>query len=142
MPTLEDAILLAARAHRGQTDRYGEPFILHPLRVMMRLDSEVEKIVGILHDLVEKTPMTFETLRAAGYSDDILAALDCVTRRSDESYEEFVERSATNPLATRVKLADVEDNMDLRRAQEVRPDDAERLTRHVRAWNVLREKSR
>ena len=139
MPKLEDAIALATRAHHGQRDRYGEPFILHPLRVMLRLDTEEERIAGVLHDLVEKTPLTFETLRASGYSEPVLAALDCVTRKPDETYEEFVLRSASNPLAKRVKLADLEDNMDLRRAREVTREDAERLNRQTRAWRELRE---
>jgi (p)ppGpp synthase/HD superfamily hydrolase len=137
MPNLEDAIDLATRSHRGQTDRYGAPFVLHPLRVMLRLETDAERIVGVLHDIVEKTPTTLEQLRTARYSEEILAALDCVTRRKGESYDAFVERAAANPLAARVKLADLEDNMDLRRARKVRPEDAERFDRYVRAWQRL-----
>jgi (p)ppGpp synthase/HD superfamily hydrolase len=138
MPTLEDAIQLAVQAHKGKTDRYGAPIILHVLRVMLRLESDIEKTVGVLHDVVEKTTVTLESLRAAGYSEEILAALDCVTRREGESYESFVARTASNPLAVRVKLADLEDNMDLRRAEKVSAEDAERHDRHVRAWRKLR----
>jgi (p)ppGpp synthase/HD superfamily hydrolase len=138
MPKLDDAILLAVQAHKGQSDRYGAPFILHVLRVMMRLESETEKTVGALHDVVEKTSVTFETLRASGYSEEVLQALDCVTRRPDESYEEFVERAAANPLAKRVKIADLEDNIDTQRMSELTSEDAERLDRKIRAWRKLR----
>src|SRR5215831_16064653 len=105
MPTLEDAIALAVQAHRGQVEKAGQPYILHLLRVMFRLETEEERIIGVLHDLVEDTPTTFEDLRARGYSEPILAALDCVTRRPEETYEQFVERAAANPLSRRVKLA-------------------------------------
>ncbi len=136
-PTLEDAIRLAVEAHHGQRDKYGQPYILHPLRVMLRLQTETERIVGVLHDLLEDTPHTAEELRKMGYSEEILQALDGVTRRADESYEEFVLRSKSNPIARRVKLADLEDNMDLRRMPEVTPRDLERLARYRRAWAAL-----
>ena len=81
MPTLEDAIALAVEAHRGQTQKAGQPYILHPLRVMFRCDSEMERIVAVLHDVVEDTGRTFDDLRRLGYSEEVLAALDCVTKR-------------------------------------------------------------
>lgn len=137
MPTLEDAIALAVQAHRGQTDRAGQPYILHPLRAMLRLTGEEERIVGVLHDVVEDTPYTPDDLRALGYSTTILEALDAVTRREAETYEEFVERLAPNPLARRVKLADLEDNMDLRRLATIEPRDLERLRRYRAAWQRL-----
>ena len=138
MPTLEDAILLAAQAHKGKTDRYGAPFILHPLRVMLRLSTELEQMAGVLHDVVEKTPVTLESLRAAGYPDEVIAAVDSVTRREGESYEQFVERSAKNPLAKRVKIADLEDNIDTHRMSQLSEKDAQRLDLQLRAWRKLR----
>lgn len=137
MPNLEHALDLAHRAHAGQKDRYGAPFILHPLRVMMRLQTEPEKIAGILHDLVEKTEVTLQDLRDAGYPDEIVEAVDALSRREGESYEDLVHRSAANSLARRVKVADLEDNMDLRRMPEVRTDDVERLNRYLQAWQRL-----
>lgn len=137
MPTIEDAILLATRAHQGKKDRYGAPFILHPLRVMLRLETETERVVGVLHDVVEKTPTTIETLRAAGYSEEVLQALDHVTRRPDETYERFVERSAGHPLARRVKIADLQDNIDTRRMRELSEHDATRLDQQLRALRRL-----
>lgn len=139
MPTLEDAIALAVKAHQGQLDKNGQPYILHPLRVMFRLEGDVEKIVGILHDVVEDSDLTFEDLREMGYGDDIIEALDGVTRRNDETYDEFVQRSRQHPISLRVKLADLEDNMDIRRLPvEIREQDFERLKRYRRAWEVLR----
>ncbi|HEY7346882.1 MAG TPA: hypothetical protein VH599_01090 [Ktedonobacterales bacterium] len=138
MPTLEDALLLAAQAHRGQVDRVGQPYILHVLRVMFRLQSEQEQMLAVLHDLVEDTPYTFDDLRAMGYGEEFLQALDCLTRRSTESYEQFIERASVNPLARRVKLADLEDNMDIRRLPAIDEQDRERLNRYIAAWRRIR----
>ena len=138
MPTLEDAIALAVQAHRGQVDKAGQPYILHPLRVLFRLESEEERIVAVLHDVIEDTPTTPADLRALGYSEEILQALDCVTNRANETYEAFIERAASNPLARRVKLADLEDNMDLRRMRTLTDHDQQRLQRYLRAWQRLK----
>jgi (p)ppGpp synthase/HD superfamily hydrolase len=138
MPTLEHAIALAVEAHRGQVDKSGQPYILHPLRIMFRLENEVERIVGVLHDLIEDTAYTFEDLRRLGYPEEVLTALEKVTRRTDESYEEFVARSLSHPVSRRVKLADLEDNMDLRRIRgELTQQDFDRLKRYQRAWEQL-----
>ncbi len=141
MSTLEEAIALAVKVHQGQVDKYGRPYILHPLRVMFRLESEVEQIVGILHDVVEDSEVTFDDLRRMGYSEEIIEALDGVTKRDDEeqAYEKFVARSQQNPIARRVKLADLEDNMDIRRlTSDLTEKDFERLKRYRRAWEQLR----
>jgi (p)ppGpp synthase/HD superfamily hydrolase len=137
MPNLEDAILLAAQAHRGQVDKVGQPYILHLLRVMLRLEGEAAQVVGMLHDLVEDTPYSFDDLRALGYSEEIVQALDCLTHRADESYEQFIERASVNPLARRVKRADLEDNMDIRRLLVVSEKDQERLNRYIAAWRRI-----
>ena len=139
MPTLEDAIALAVEAHRGQRDKAGQSYILHPLRVMMRLETDEERTVAILHDVVEDTPWTLERLRAAGYPEAVLSALDALTRRDGETYEAFIERLRPDALARRVKLADLEDNMDVRRLASVTPKDTERLARYRAAWARLRE---
>jgi (p)ppGpp synthase/HD superfamily hydrolase len=136
-PTLEDAIRLAVEAHLGQRDKNGQPYILHPLRVMFRLANEEERIVGVLHDVIEDTKYTPDDLRKLGYSEQILQALEGVTRREDESYEDFVLRSKANPISRRVKLADLEDNMDIRRMIGVTPKDMERLARYRKAWAEL-----
>ncbi len=139
MGTLEKAIALATEAHKGQVDKSGQPYILHPLRVMFRLEGENERIVGVLHDVVEDTPITFEQLREMGYNEEVIEGLDGVTRRENETYEQFIERSQQNMLSCRVKLADLEDNMDLRRLpRDLTERDYERLQRYTRAWRKLK----
>lgn len=137
MATLGRAIAIAAQAHQEQRDKAGAPYILHPLRMMAQLRGEPEMIVAVLHDLIEDTPWTLDQLRAEGFSEDVLTAIDGLTRRDDESYEAFIERAGRNPLARRVKLADLEDNMDLRRIAEVGDNDLERLRKYHRARQVL-----
>jgi (p)ppGpp synthase/HD superfamily hydrolase len=137
MPTLEDAILLAAQAHRGQVDKVGQPYILHLLRVMLRLEGEAAQMAGVLHDLVEDTSYSFDDLRGLGYAEEVVQALDCLTHRPDESYEAFIERASANPLARRVKRADLEDNMDIRRLPIVGEKDVERLNRYIAAWRQI-----
>lgn len=137
MPNLESAVKIAVEAHEGQKDKYGAPYILHPLRVMARVGSESEKIVAILHDVVEDTDWTFDDLRKEGFPAEIIEALDCVTKREGEAYEDFVKRSAANALARRVKLADLEDNMDVRRLEKVTAKDTERLNKYLKAWQYL-----
>ncbi|HZH16023.1 MAG TPA: GTP pyrophosphokinase [Archangium sp.] len=141
-PTLEDAIALAVEAHRGQRDKAGQTYILHPLRVMMRLETEPERMVAVLHDVVEDSPWTLERLRGLGYPEEVLGALDCLTKREGETYEAFIERLLPNPLARRVKRADLEDNLDVRRLPAVTAKDAERLARYRAAWARLREAER
>jgi (p)ppGpp synthase/HD superfamily hydrolase len=81
MPSLENAIQLAIRAHKGQKDKAGAPYIFHPLRVMLRMESETEKIIAILHDVIEDSKFTIQDLQDAGYSEEILEVIDYLTRR-------------------------------------------------------------
>ena len=141
MSTLAKAIALAAQAHVDQVDKAGQPYILHPLRMVMRLaqDAEAAQISAALHDVVEDTPYTLDDLRAAGFSEEIVIAIDCLTRRATESYEEFIDRLQDNRLARLVKLADLEDNMDLTRMDRVSEHELARLERYHRAWRRLKE---
>src|SRR5437879_13227873 len=134
---LEKAIDIATKAHQRQKDRYGAPYILHPLRVMNRVATEQEKIVGVLHDVVEDTKWTLADLQRSGFSTEVIAAVDCLTKRDNEPYESLISRAAGNPLARRVKLADLEDNMDARRLKEFTPNDAERFAKSLSAWRRL-----
>ncbi len=134
---LERAIKIAVVAHEGQKDRYGAPYILHPLRVMAGVQTDAQKIVAVLHDLVEDTSWTFEKLRRNGFPKEIVEAIDCLTKRKGESYQDFVSRSASNPLARRVKLADLQDNMDLRRVHQLKTNETERFNKYISAWRRL-----
>ena len=133
-----DALRIAVRAHAGAVDKAGQPYILHPLRVMLRLATETERVVAILHDVVEDSAVTLDDLRAEGFSTEVVEAIDHVTRRADESYEAFIERIAPHPLARRVKLADLEDNMDMTRLVVLDERGAERMQRYLRSWQRLR----
>jgi len=134
---LERAITIAVRAHRGQRDFSGEPYVMHPIRVMLRVETVQQRIVAILHDVVEDTDCTMEDLRRQGFPEKLLKALDCVTKREGEDYEDFVKRSASDPIARRVKIADLEDNMDVRRRLKVKEKDARKLAKYLKAWREL-----
>jgi (p)ppGpp synthase/HD superfamily hydrolase len=135
--TVEDAVSIAARAHRGQKDKAGAPYLLHPLRMMMRMDTEAAMMAAVLHDVVEDTEWTLERLREAGFSEEVLEAVDCLTHREGESYQQFVERVRTNRIARQVKIADLEDNMNVRRMKQLGPKELERMEKYHRAWRVL-----
>ncbi len=137
MATVEDAVSIAARAHRGQKDKAGAPYLLHPLRMMLRMDTEAAMMAAVLHDVVEDTEWTLDRLREAGFSEEVLEAVDCLTHREGESYEQFVERVRTNPVARQVKVADLEDNMNVRRMNQLGPKELGRLEKYHRAWRVL-----
>jgi (p)ppGpp synthase/HD superfamily hydrolase len=134
---IEEAIRIAVDAHRGQRDRGGAPYILHPLRVMLRVHTDAERMAAVLHDVVEDSAWTLDDLRARGFADEVVAAVDALSKREGEDYPTFVDRAAAHPVARRVKIADIEDNLDLRRAGTVAPDDADRLNRYLRAWRRL-----
>jgi len=134
---LEKAIAIAVDAHRGQKDRYGAPYILHPLRVMAKVSSTTEKIIAVLHDVVEDTDWTFADLEREGFPVPVLHALESLTKREGEAYDDFVQRSAANALARRIKLGDLDDNMDIRRMTEVGDSEKVRLEKYLRAWKSL-----
>jgi (p)ppGpp synthase/HD superfamily hydrolase len=106
------ALSIALTAHNGQTDKHGKIYITHPLRVAGRLNNYSEICVAILHDVVEDSDITLDYLRKWGFDEEIIAAVDAISRREDESYKTYLKRCAQNPLALRVKLADLEDNTD------------------------------
>lgn len=138
MSTLERAIEIATEAHRGQFDKAGNDYIQHPLRVMAAGKTTDEKIVGVLHDVVEDTDWTFEQLAAEGFSSDVIEALQCVTKLSEtEPYDKFIARVKTNKLAVAVKLNDLTDNMDIRRLPYLSDKDVKRLKRYLKAYKRL-----
>ncbi len=137
MATLDDAILIAVKAHRGQTDKAGHPYIFHPIRMMLRFRDRSRQMAAILHDVVEDSDWTLDGLLDAGIPQEVVNAVDHLTSRKDETYEEFIERASKNPIAAAVKLADLEDNMDLRRLTEVGEKDLIRLRKYREAWGKL-----
>ena len=135
---LQKAIEIAKEAHKGQLDKSGKDYIGHPLRVMEMGKTEEEKIVGVLHDVVEDTTWTFEALEAEGFSPEVIAALRCVTKISEnENYDDFIERVRKNPLAVAVKINDLSDNMDIRRLPYLSDKDVKRLKKYLKAYRKL-----
>ncbi|MCE5231425.1 GTP pyrophosphokinase [bacterium] len=131
MSTINRAIAIAAEAHAGQKDKAGAPYIFHPLRVMLAVKSEAEQIVAVLHDVVEDCPgWSFDRLHDEGFSPEIVAALDSVTKRDGETYEDFVRRAAVNPIGRNVKLADLRDNCDLSRIANPTQRDNDRIEKY------------
>lgn len=138
MSTLERAIQIATEAHKGQFDKAGREYIGHPIRVMEMGKTEDEKIVGVLHDVIEDTDWTFERLEAEGFSQEVINALRCVTKTSEnENYDDFIDRVKKNPLATAVKINDLTDNMDIRRLPYLSDKDVKRLKKYLKAYKRL-----
>lgn len=134
---LEKAIEIAVEAHRGQVDKAGKIYILHPIRVMLRGKNETEMIVGILHDTVEDTPITLDMLRLEGFSQEVLAAITCITKEKGEPYRNFIDRVLTNPLATQVKLYDMEDNLNRDRIPFPTLRDEARFSKYEKFHKVI-----
>ena len=134
---LDRAIELAKQHHEGQTDKAGNPYIEHPLRVMNQVESEEEKIVAVLHDIVEDTDISLDDLRNEGFSEEVVSAVECLTKQDGENYDSYIERISFNPLAVKIKLADLEDNRDLTRLPEVTDKDLERLEKYDKALEKL-----
>ena len=138
MNKLQRAIEIATEAHKGQVDKSGKDYIGHSLRVMEMGKTEEEKIVGVLHDVIEDTDWTFEKLAEEGFSDEVIAALKCVTKTSEnEDYDDFIDRVKKNPLAVAVKLNDLSDNMDIRRLPYLSDEDVKRLMNYLKAYKML-----
>ena len=138
---MDAAIAIAAKAHEGQVDKGGAPYILHPLRVMLRVDTNEERIVAVLHDVVEDCKeWSFEQLKAEEFSAKVIEALKALTKREEgePDYEAYVQRAAANPIAIRVKLADLEDNCNLSRIACPTERDMQRIAKYRRAIEILK----
>jgi (p)ppGpp synthase/HD superfamily hydrolase len=140
MSTLERAIVIAAEGHAGMTDKAGAPYILHCLRVMLAMSAANERIVGVLHDVIEDcASWTLDRVRGEGFSEEIVVALDSVTKRDGEDYFSFVRRAAANPIGRKVKLADLKDNSDLTRISAPTERDIERIEKYRRAIAIIEQ---
>lgn len=134
---LTKAINIAIVAHNDLEDKVGKPYITHVMRVMERCKTEEEKIVAALHDVVEDTSTSIDDLRKEGFSEKVLAAVIAITQNKGETKANYIERIRENPLAIRVKLNDLEDNMDIRRLPEISDTDVERLRKYLQIYRLL-----
>jgi len=137
MSTLQRAIEIAVSAHKGQLDKNGAPYVEHVFRVMHFGKTPNEKIVGVLHDLIEDTSWTFTDLSNEGFSNEVISALKCLTKENNEDYSAFINRVKVNQLAIRVKIYDLEDNLNIRRLKEISVKDMNRLNKYLKAYTEL-----
>lgn len=135
---VEAAKALAERMHEGQLDKAGQPYITHPMRVALRLRSPEAQVVGWLHDTVEDTALTLEEVEAR-FGPDTAKAVDAVSRREGEAWEDYLERVRANPVARQVKISDLIDNSNLGRIPHVTLRDVERQAKYNRALKMLLE---
>lgn len=146
---LERALEIAIEAHRGQLDKGGEKYIYHPLRVMSQMDTNEERIVAILHDVLEDTNIDMIDLFKEGFDDHIIKAIKFLSRDKDEKYLDYIKKikeydnqfceGHLHTLVYNVKLADLEDNMELSRLNEVTDKDISRQKRYMKAKKILLE---
>ncbi|WP_342417116.1 HD domain-containing protein [Paenibacillus sp. FSL R10-2782] len=134
---IETAIATAAQAHQGQTDKGGQPYIFHPLQVMNRVEHMDEKIVAVLHDVLEDTEVTADQLKEAGFGKHIIEAVEGLTRNEGEEYSDFIRRAKNNPLSRAVKIADIQENMNLDRIPHPTEKDTARIEKYRQALQEL-----
>lgn len=134
---LEVAIQKALTGHYGQVDKGGAPYFLHPLRVMMKMKDYPRMAAAVLHDLVEDTFTTLDDLRRLGMPEEVVEAVDALTKRKGEDYEDYLKRVEANEIARDVKLADLQDNMRLDRLLAVTEKDLKRVAKYKIAYNRL-----
>ncbi len=136
---LERAIKIASEAHKSQFDKTGKPYITHVFRVMEKGKNDLEKICGVLHDVVEDSEWTLAQLRTEGFSDEVIHILELLTHLPQEAYDDYLRRILTHPTAIRIKLNDLEDNMDIRRLTFITEKDTLRLNKYLSAYRLLTE---
>ena len=137
MSTLERAIEIAAKAHAGQVDKAGEPYIIHPIRVMLRVTSIEARISAVLHDVVEDSDVTVDELRNEGFSEVVLQAVEALTKRPGENRIQAALRAVSNETARKVKLADNAENMDLSRIPNPTAKDHARVKEYEKVREIL-----
>ena len=134
---LEKAIKIATTAHAGQTDKGGNPYISHPMRLMENVESVEEKIVAVLHDVVEDTEVSFADLEKEGIPQVCIDALLLLTHDKDVPYMDYVKSISSNEIATSVKIADLKDNSDLSRLESITEKDIARVEKYSKALSIL-----
>ena len=132
------AIKLCYEAHEGQVDKSGLPYVHHPLHVAEQMDDEVSTVVALLHDIVEDTSYTFDDLEAMSFGDEVINALRLLTHDESVPYMDYVRKIGSNPIATKVKLADLDHNSDLTRLNhEPTETDLKRYQKYQEAKAIL-----
>ena len=137
----EKCFKIAEKYHAGQVDKGGHPYIEHPVAVAAKLDTEIEKCVGLLHDIIEDTEVTYEMLLEMGVPKEVADKVLIMTHKPEDSYEDYIKRIAQDEVTRKVKMADMEHNMDLSRIPDPTQKDLDRIENKYRKWyGVLAEK--
>lgn len=136
---LETAIRIAAKVHKGQVDRFEKPYILHVMRVMMRGQDHDEQVLGALHDVLERSELTIADLEKKGFTPRVLKAMDHITRRQEETYEQYIDRVVEDNLAIHVKLNDLADKMDLLHVETLNHADLKRYNKQLAAYHRMKK---
>jgi len=131
------ALSIARKAHEGQLDKAGVDYIEHPIYVASRVDTEEEKAVALLHDVIEDSPVSAEELLQAGLPETVVTAVQVLTKKKEQDYQTYLETVKKNPLARVVKLADLKHNSDLSRLSSITEKDRERLKKYKKAIDFL-----
>jgi (p)ppGpp synthase/HD superfamily hydrolase len=139
MKLIEKSLLIALRAYAGKTDKAGREYILHPLRVMAKMETEMEMSAALLHDVIEDSEITAQDLLDEGIPAEVVEAVRCLTKNEGEEYMAFVARAKRNKLAAKVKKADIEDNIDVLRLASLNEYDLARIQKYHAAWHLLNE---
>lgn len=137
MNIIEKSLEIALKAYSGQTDKAGKTYILHPLRLMAKMETEEEMSVALLHDVIEDSDITADDLLNNGIPGIVVTAVQSLTKINGESYEDFIERVLENKLATKIKKADIEDNINVLRLKSVSEKDLERIAKYHKAWHTI-----
>ena len=137
MKLIERSLHIALRAYAGKTDKAGHEYILHPLRVMAKMKTDLEMSAALLHDVIEDSEITAEQLLAEGIPAEVVEAVQCLSRNANEEYLDFVARAKKNKIAGKVKIADIEDNIDVLRLSALDEKDLARIKKYHSAWRLL-----
>ena len=139
MKLIEKSLQIALRAYGGKTDKAGREYILHPLRVMAKMKTDLDRSAALLHDVLEDSDITAEDLLAEGIPAEVVEAVRFLSKQEGEDYQDFVRRARQNGLAAAVKIADIEDNIDILRLASVDEHDLARIRKYHAAWHLLQE---
>jgi len=141
MNIIEKSLEIALKAYAGQTDKAGKTYILHPLRLMSKMETDEEMSVALLHDVIEDSNITVDDLLANGIPSTVVNAVQCLTKNKGENYEAFIIRVLENKLATKIKKVDIEDNINILRLNTVGEKDLERIAKYHKAWHAINKSS-
>ena len=139
MKLIEKSLHIALQAYAGKTDKAGREYILHPLRVMAKIKTDMERSAALLHDVLEDSDITSKQLLAEGIPAEVVEAIQYLSKNENEDYQDFVARAKKNKIAARVKIADIEDNIDVLRLSSLDEYDLARIKKYHSAWRLLQE---